>query len=187
MAEIGDEDQAGWDEACRREAAIRDLLSRHPKRLRISMVEAVAQELGVSRATLYRLIARYRQTRTVEGLRGPGSGRSEGTRVLNSDVETLIRDIGIANPRFYEEHLRKLRSWYSQAPFLATTLSVLEGVYSKGHAGLAELTSKLTIAIAEYMGITCTFRFARGFDIQGDRASMFEASQSLLMEMTYKE
>jgi hypothetical protein len=57
------------------------------------MVEAVAQELGVSRATLYRLIARYRQTRTVEGLRGPGSGRSAGTRVLNSDVETLIREV----------------------------------------------------------------------------------------------
>jgi len=93
MAEIGDEDQVGWDEACRREAAIRDLLVRYPKRLRISMVEAVAQELGVSRATLYRLIARYRQIRTVEGLRGPGSGRSAGTRVLNSDVETLIREI----------------------------------------------------------------------------------------------
>ena len=56
------------------------------------MVEAVAWELGVSRATLYRLIARYRQTRTVEGLLGPGSGRP-GTRVLDSDEETLIREI----------------------------------------------------------------------------------------------
>ena len=46
MAEIGDEDQAGWDEACRLEAAIRDLLTRYPKRLRISVVEAVAWELG---------------------------------------------------------------------------------------------------------------------------------------------
>ena len=61
MAEIGNEDQAGWDEACRREAAIRDLLNRYPKRLRIGVVEAVAWELGVSRATLYRLIVRYRQ------------------------------------------------------------------------------------------------------------------------------
>ena len=93
MAEIGDEDQAGWDEACCREAAIRDLLNRYPKRLRISVVEGVAWELGVSRATLYRLIARYRQTRTVEGLRGLGSGRPEGTRVLNSDEETLIREV----------------------------------------------------------------------------------------------
>jgi putative transposase len=80
-------------EACRREAAIRDLLNRYPKRLSINVVEAVAWELGVSRATLYRLIARYRQTRTVEGLLGPGSGRPEGTRVLDSDEETLIREI----------------------------------------------------------------------------------------------
>lgn len=93
MVENGDEDQAGWDEACRREAAIRDLLNRYPKRLSINVVEAVAWELGVSRATLYRLIARYRQTRTVEGLLGPGSGRPEGTRVLDSDEETLIREI----------------------------------------------------------------------------------------------
>jgi hypothetical protein len=34
MAESGEEDLAGWDEACRREAAIRDLLNRYPKRLR---------------------------------------------------------------------------------------------------------------------------------------------------------
>jgi hypothetical protein len=30
MAESGDEDRAGWDEACRREAAIPDLLNRYP-------------------------------------------------------------------------------------------------------------------------------------------------------------
>ena len=34
MAEIGDEDRAGLDETSRREAAIRDLLNRYPKRLR---------------------------------------------------------------------------------------------------------------------------------------------------------
>jgi hypothetical protein len=56
MAEIGDEDQAYWDEACRREAAIRNLLNRYPRRLRISAVKAAAWELGVSWATLYRLI-----------------------------------------------------------------------------------------------------------------------------------
>jgi putative transposase len=93
MAEIGDEDRAGWDEACRREAAIRDLLNQYPKRLRISVVEAVAWELEVSRATLYRLIARYTQTRTVEGLSGRAAADRRGTRVINSDEETLIREI----------------------------------------------------------------------------------------------
>jgi putative transposase len=93
MAEESTEDRPGWDEACRREAAIRDLLHRFPKRLRITAVDDVAWELGVSRATLYRLIERYRATRTVDGLCGPGRGRPEGTRFLNPAQETLIRQI----------------------------------------------------------------------------------------------
>jgi putative transposase len=83
MAAIGDKDQAGWDEACRWEAAIRDLQNRYLKRLKISAVEAVGWEFGLRRASLYRLIARYRRTRTVEDLRGRASGRPEGTRVLD--------------------------------------------------------------------------------------------------------
>lgn len=92
MAEIGDTGQAGWDEACRREAAIRDLVNRDPKRLKIGAVGAVGREVGVGRATLYRRIARFRRTRAVEDLRGPGSGRPEGTRVLNADEEWLLND-----------------------------------------------------------------------------------------------
>jgi hypothetical protein len=38
MAEDGEDDTSGWGEACRREAAIRDLLNRYPKRLRIENV-----------------------------------------------------------------------------------------------------------------------------------------------------
>src|SRR5262249_4326815 len=43
--------------------------------------------------TLYRLIGRYRATRTVEGLCGPGRGRPEGTRVLDKAKDRLIREI----------------------------------------------------------------------------------------------
>src|SRR5215471_7827903 len=47
----------GWPEACRREEAIRKLLGRSDgERLKVGDVEEVALELGVSRATLYRLI-----------------------------------------------------------------------------------------------------------------------------------
>jgi putative transposase len=43
------------EEGCRREEAIRDLLKRHDdKRLSIGAVDEVAQELGVSRSTMYR-------------------------------------------------------------------------------------------------------------------------------------
>lgn len=93
MAEESLEDRPGWEEACRREAAIRDLLNRHPNRLKVAAVDDAAWELGVSRATLYRLIGRYRATRTVEGLWGPGRGRQEGARVLDDAKETLISDI----------------------------------------------------------------------------------------------
>ena len=93
MAEENAEDLPGWEEACRREAAIRDLLNRHPKRLKAAAVDGVAWELGVSRTTLYRLIGRYRATRTVEGLWGPGRGRQEGARVLDDAKETLINEI----------------------------------------------------------------------------------------------
>ena len=53
----------------------------------------MARDLTVSRATLYRLIERYRVTGTVEGLIGPGRGRRPGTRVLGPEREALIREI----------------------------------------------------------------------------------------------
>ncbi len=93
MVDEGDQDWSGWDKACRREAAIRSLIDRYPTRLKVAAVEDVAWELGVSRATLYRLIERYRATRTVEGLCGPGKGRRPGTRLLNLDQEALIREL----------------------------------------------------------------------------------------------
>jgi putative transposase len=61
--------------------------------LTVTAVDDAAWELGVSRATLYRLVERYRATRTVEGLCGPGRGCREGTRFLNPAQETLIREI----------------------------------------------------------------------------------------------
>jgi len=93
MAKEYAEGRPGWEEACRREAAIRDLIKRYPKRLMVAAVDDVAWELGVSRATLYRLIERYRANRTVEGLFGPGRGRREGSQFLNPAEETLIREI----------------------------------------------------------------------------------------------
>ena len=53
-------DDPTWTEACRREEVIRDLLRRYPERLTVKAVEDVAWELGLSRATTYRLIERYR-------------------------------------------------------------------------------------------------------------------------------
>ena len=85
------EDDLAWTEACRREEAIRTLLLRHPDRLKRQAVEDVAWELGLSRATLYRLIARYRAARTVEALIEKPLGRPKGSLREDPVRDTLIR------------------------------------------------------------------------------------------------
>jgi hypothetical protein len=47
------------EEGCRREEAIRELLKRHGEK-RLTVVDVVAWELGVSCPTMYRLIVAYR-------------------------------------------------------------------------------------------------------------------------------
>lgn len=94
----GDDDAPGsdgpvWLEACRREEAIRELLNRsNGERLKMSDVEEVASELGISRATLYRLITIYRQTPTVEALEPRQRGRRKGTLFLDKARHELIRE-----------------------------------------------------------------------------------------------
>ena len=80
-----------WDEACRREATVRELLLRHPDRLTVKSVEHAAWELGVSRATVYRLIHRYRAKRAVSGLLPGKRGRPLGFRTLTPEQEAVIR------------------------------------------------------------------------------------------------
>ena len=83
--------------------------------------------------------------------------------------ETAIRDMMIAEPGFYQDHVSKLRAWYSRAPFLKPTLDVLQGVYSRRHEHLVDLTSGLTMALARYLGLRTSFRFAHDFTFQGDK------------------
>ena len=86
-----DEKQRAWLEGCRREEAISGLLERHgEKRLSIKDVDEVAWELGVSRATLYRLIAAFRANRTVSSVEPRRRGRRKNAFVLDHRREKLI-------------------------------------------------------------------------------------------------
>jgi hypothetical protein len=76
------EDPRGWDEACRRESVIRELIARFPDRLTTSAVDAAAVDLGLSRPTVYRLLERYKAERTVSASVERTRGRKEGTRLL---------------------------------------------------------------------------------------------------------
>lgn len=82
---------ARWEEACRREEAVRDLIRRRPDGLTRSDVDDLAWELGLSRATVYRLIKRYRDGGTVTALMPATPGRPKGHRTLEAKREILIR------------------------------------------------------------------------------------------------
>jgi putative transposase len=79
-----------WREGFRRHEAIRSLLERHAGLLRTADVKDVAWGLGVSQATLYRLITTYKTIGTVEALMPRTSGRPAGLRLLDKKVEGLI-------------------------------------------------------------------------------------------------
>ena len=80
-----------WREACRREEAIRDLLSRNPDGLKGRDVTDLAWELGLSRATAYRMIRLFRAGGTVTSLMDRTRGRREGFRTLDKEREEIIR------------------------------------------------------------------------------------------------
>src|SRR5258708_37572256 len=82
---------ARWAEGCRRYEAIRRLLEDHKPRPSKSAMSDTAWELGVSRATLYRLVDIYKSDRTPEALQPIAIGRRAGTWVLPRKAEEGIR------------------------------------------------------------------------------------------------
>jgi putative transposase len=84
--EIGD---ANWDQAHRRANAIRQ---RNPTDSpRVNEVLDLADELGVSQATPYRLIRAFRAGGTVLSLVDRKRGRPEGHSALDEEREEIIR------------------------------------------------------------------------------------------------
>jgi putative transposase len=86
-----DDAEKRWEEACRREEAIRDLLSRNPDGLKGRDVTDLAWELGLSRATAYRMIRLFRAGGTVTSPMDRTRGRREGFRTLDKEREEIIR------------------------------------------------------------------------------------------------
>ncbi|MER8778915.1 hypothetical protein [Mesorhizobium sp. M0977] len=80
-----------WNEACRREEAIRKLLERYPKRPSGQAVAGLAWESELSRATPYRMIKLFRAGGTVISLMDRKYGRRQGHRALDKDREALVR------------------------------------------------------------------------------------------------
>ena len=77
-----------WGVACQREAVIRPLVDQG--RLTEADVADAAIQLNLSRATLYRLIQRYRQRPQTSSLLPWKRGRDRYTRILDQKCEDLI-------------------------------------------------------------------------------------------------
>ena len=83
---------ARWAEGCRRQRRSADFVDYGKQPLPRSVVEDVAWELGVSRATLYRLIELYKTFGTVDELQPSATGRRSGTWVLPKATEQIIEE-----------------------------------------------------------------------------------------------
>ena len=92
MIDEADQEERDWEEACRREDAIRSLLNGRTSTVAAKEVEEVAVELGLSRATLYCMIGRYRDGGTVSSLLPRSVGRPKKSRSLAPEREALIAE-----------------------------------------------------------------------------------------------
>ena len=92
-------DDPAWEEACRREEAIREFLRRHPKGLTYAAVDGVASELGVSRMTVYRLIQSFRSAGTVTSLLPRSRGRPQGLRMRRCCSDPVIGGLAVRSAR----------------------------------------------------------------------------------------
>jgi hypothetical protein len=88
--ETGGNDERLWEEACRREETISDLLRRRPNGLTRGAVDDAAWELGPGRASLYRLICPFRRGGSVTALMPRSADRPRGLRLLGPKGEVVI-------------------------------------------------------------------------------------------------
>jgi hypothetical protein len=75
-------------EACRREAVIRSLIESGP--VSHARADLAAEDLGISRALIYRLASRYRLRAQTSSLLPSRRGRAPRSRLLDPAVEAII-------------------------------------------------------------------------------------------------
>ena len=85
-------DEALWEEACRRAAAIRQFRKRTSGRSTVAAIADLASELGLSQASTYRLLKRFRDDGTVMSLVETKRGRRVGQRALDAQREEIIQN-----------------------------------------------------------------------------------------------
>jgi putative transposase len=80
-----------WEEACRREDVVRELFRLYPDGAPAMAVADACQSLSVSRATLFRLIERFKSQPSVSSLLPRKRGRAPGSKNADEARDRLIR------------------------------------------------------------------------------------------------
>jgi len=91
LASPADIDDDLWAEACRREDVLRELIARFPEGVPRSAAVDACTSLSVSRATLFRLLQRFKSQETVSSLLPQKKGRGIGSKNHDPARDLLIR------------------------------------------------------------------------------------------------
>ena len=83
-------DDALWAEACRRATTIRRFMESNSNQSTVAAIADLASELGLSQASTYRLLRRFRTDGTVMSLIETKRGRPTGHRALDAPREEII-------------------------------------------------------------------------------------------------
>ena len=87
-----DPDDPRWPEAERRDMLLRDLLKASGWKVTDEVVKAAREQLGIPRSTLFRLVARFRQTKRATSLLSQSAGTPVGAKRIDPRVEKLIAE-----------------------------------------------------------------------------------------------
>src|SRR4051794_15964157 len=87
---LTDASDAQWAAAVARERVVRFLAAQSP--IRRSDIDAAAEELHLSRAMLYRLLARYRRDPHTAALVVGSAGRKTGSQIFDQRIQTIVGD-----------------------------------------------------------------------------------------------
>ncbi len=88
--QTADGSDADWEVAEARAEVFRRLLAMSDLRERSRMAVLAMKELAISRATFYRLLARFRAAEVTSAVLPEQAGRKEGSRFLDSPREAII-------------------------------------------------------------------------------------------------
>ncbi len=84
-------DNDEWAVACQRAEVLRKLVSVKERGLKTTAIKAAAEELSVSRPTIYRLMSRFEETGTTAALLPSQMGRPTGSNSLDAVREGIIK------------------------------------------------------------------------------------------------